>query len=102
MPPELLRGTGGDGHEPGLSDAWALGCVASFCLRGRPLYLGNAKEVKSDHSSAMLRSCSISISPLQYPCKFKTELALHLSLSLSPYQQGSLKDNIPSFPPRVH
>ena len=29
-----------------LSDAWALGCLASFCLHGRPLYMGTADEVK--------------------------------------------------------
>ena len=60
MPPELLRmescrkfgravdSEGDVGHNveyEDLSDAWALGCLASFCLHGRPLYLGTADEV---------------------------------------------------------
>lgn len=58
MPPEMLRGdrewrrdqgnSGGLGlgaiYED-LSDSWALGCLASFCLHGRPLYVGTAEEV---------------------------------------------------------
>jgi serine/threonine protein kinase len=69
MPPELLRGTGWDGQGPGLSDAWALGCVASFCLQGRPLYLGSAKEVKR---YTLVHSCSIVTSPSSYQCQFET------------------------------
>jgi hypothetical protein len=66
MPPEQLRhlrvlngsegeddgeygGRGVDGGEEAVSgtagDAWALGCVASFCLHGRPLFIGAANEV---------------------------------------------------------
>jgi hypothetical protein len=64
MPPEQLRhlralnGCDGDGEyesrgagggEEAVSgtagDAWALGCVASFCLHGRPLFIGAANEV---------------------------------------------------------
>lgn len=42
LPPEVLRGTEAPSF---LSDAWALGCVASFCCRGRPLYTGTAQDV---------------------------------------------------------
>ena len=68
MPPEQLRhlralnGSEGDGEGGGeyegrgvggeeeavsgtAGDAWALGCVASFCLHGRPLFIGAADEV---------------------------------------------------------
>ena len=46
MPPELLRGEKGWESLGCLSDAWALGCVASFCLYGRPIYMGTAEEVR--------------------------------------------------------
>jgi len=45
LPPEMLR------NEPGCcggglgADAWALGCVAYFCLLGRPLFFGSSQEV---------------------------------------------------------
>lgn len=43
------RGEGVGGGEEAVSgtagDAWALGCVASFCLHGRPLFIGAANEV---------------------------------------------------------
>ena len=69
MPPEQLRhlgavlgyeggdggGTGEEGGEVEVEaeaetgtggDAWALGCVASFCLNGRPLFMGSPQEVR--------------------------------------------------------
>ena len=57
MPPELLRMESchkweravdreGEMEYEDLSDAWALGCLASFCLHGRPHYMGTADEVK--------------------------------------------------------
>ena len=67
MPPEQLRhlgavlgyeggdrgGTSEEGGEAEAGavtetggDAWALGCVASFCLNGRPLFMGTPQEVR--------------------------------------------------------
>ena len=82
MPPELLRGRGdGSGQGAGHSDAWALGCVASFCLRGRPLYLGSAKEVR--HSPPLspalaVRSCR------RYQHQHHCLHRCHLKLSMAP------------------
>ncbi len=56
LPPEVLGGReeldNDNAHSlvplktPGLaSDAWALGCVASFCLLGRPLFYGTKEMV---------------------------------------------------------
>lgn len=73
MPPEQLRhlgavleydggDRGGTGEENGETeatagavtgtggDAWALGCVASFCLNGRPLFMGSPQEVRQTHT----------------------------------------------------
>ena len=43
LPPEVLSGQ----HTPGGlgSDAWALGCLAYFCLVGRPLFFGDREQV---------------------------------------------------------
>ena len=43
LPPEVLSGR----HPPGGlgSDAWALGCLAYFCLVGRPLFFGDREQV---------------------------------------------------------
>ena len=44
LPPEVLNS---DTVRPGLlSDAWALGCVAAFCLVGRPLFYGSRGAVQ--------------------------------------------------------
>ena len=41
LPPEVLRA----GTSPGWAgDAWALGCVTFFCLKGRPKYYGDSFE----------------------------------------------------------
>jgi serine/threonine protein kinase len=64
LPPEVLglrAGTGeGYSSSPGLgADAWALGCLAWFCLTGRPLFYGSRDEVLTqqqdpDHCPALL------------------------------------------------
>ena len=39
---------------PGISsDAWALGCVAAFCLGGRPLFYGSKESVREQHGDFM-------------------------------------------------
>jgi serine/threonine protein kinase len=43
LPPEVLRGRASLLNTN--ADAWALGCVAHFCLQGRPLYFGDKEEV---------------------------------------------------------
>lgn len=45
---EAVSGTAGD--------AWALGCVASFCLRGRPLFIGAADEVSRPEGTPFIYS----------------------------------------------
>jgi serine/threonine protein kinase len=43
LPPEILRK---QMRVPGFAaDAWALGCVAFFCLHGRPRYFGDTDQV---------------------------------------------------------
>jgi len=64
LPPEVLGlrvGAGeGSSSSPGLgADAWALGCLAWFCLTGRPLFFGSRDEVLTqmqspDHCPALL------------------------------------------------
>lgn len=43
LPPEVLRQ---QVAQPGIAaDAWALGCLAYFCLQGRPKYYGDNDQV---------------------------------------------------------
>jgi serine/threonine protein kinase len=48
LPPEVLLSQSAC-PDP-CSDAWALGCVAHFCLHGRPLFFGPRDNVASQHS----------------------------------------------------
>lgn len=48
---EAVLGTAGD--------AWALGCVASFCLHGRPLFIGAAGEVSRPEGTHFIHSIVI-------------------------------------------
>ena len=70
MPPEQLKHLGEmvgceEGGEETLSgtggDAWALGCVASFCLNGRPLFMGGPREVSKTFGDFVLFLFSIKI-----------------------------------------
>ena len=46
LPPEVL--TGQHSLTPGYEvDSWALGCLASFCLHGCPLYFGDREQVRT-------------------------------------------------------
>lgn len=43
LPPEILMGRAALNNT--LADAWAVGCVASFCLEGKPLFFGEKEDV---------------------------------------------------------
>jgi serine/threonine protein kinase len=58
LPPEVLRQRV---RYPGYAaDAWALGCLAYFCLHGRPKYFGDTEQVHSDSVATVCSSLFIS------------------------------------------